>query len=118
MSSDRSLPSSSRATTSSDRGNDTQLAASTVQDREFEQKEQKINPKLSKALSTSAKSHRTSLSLYQQSRIQKELAEITLDPPPNCSLERKLLRVTVRIFLGSETDDPWCVSREFTDLQR
>ncbi|XP_076337977.1 uncharacterized protein LOC143239996 isoform X2 [Tachypleus tridentatus] len=106
MSSDRSLPSSSRATTSSDRGNDTQLAASTVQDREFEQKEQKINPKLSKALSTSAK------------RIQKELAEITLDPPPNCSLERKLLRVTVRIFLGSETDDPWCVSREFTDLQR
>ncbi|XP_076336659.1 ubiquitin-conjugating enzyme E2 E1-like isoform X1 [Tachypleus tridentatus] len=85
MSADRSLPSSSRATTSSDRGNDTQLAASTVQDREFEQKEQKINPKLSKALSTSAKSHRTSLSLYQQSRIQKELAEITLDPPPNCS---------------------------------
>ncbi|XP_022245956.1 ubiquitin-conjugating enzyme E2-24 kDa-like isoform X2 [Limulus polyphemus] len=45
MSADRSLPSSSRATTSSDRGNDTQLAASTVQDREFEQKEQKINPK-------------------------------------------------------------------------
>lgn len=33
----------------------------------------KPNPKMSKALSTSAK------------RIQKELAEITLDPPPNCS---------------------------------
>lgn len=32
------------------------------------------HPKMSKALSTSAKS-----------RIQKELAEITLDPPPNCS---------------------------------
>lgn len=31
------------------------------------------NPKMSKALSTSAR------------RIQKELAEITLDPPPNCS---------------------------------
>nr|AGB56168.1 ubiquitin conjugating enzyme E2 [Penaeus monodon] len=31
------------------------------------------NPKMSKALSTSAK------------RIQEELAEITLDPPPNCS---------------------------------
>ncbi|XP_074641682.1 ubiquitin-conjugating enzyme E2-24 kDa-like [Tubulanus polymorphus] len=36
-------------------------------------KETKINPKVSKSMSTSAK------------RIQKELAEITLDPPPNCS---------------------------------
>lgn len=36
-------------------------------------KEAKNNPKISKALGTSAK------------RIQKELAEITLDPPPNCS---------------------------------
>ncbi|CAG2166127.1 unnamed protein product [Oppiella nova] len=36
-------------------------------------KDIKMNPKMSKALSTSAK------------RIQKELAEITLDPPPNCS---------------------------------
>lgn len=36
-------------------------------------KENKPNPKMSKALGTSAK------------RIQKELAEITLDPPPNCS---------------------------------
>lgn len=35
--------------------------------------ESKPNPKISKALGTSAK------------RIQKELAEITLDPPPNCS---------------------------------
>lgn len=38
-----------------------------------ETKESKPNPKMSKALGTSAK------------RIQKELAEITLDPPPNCS---------------------------------
>lgn len=38
-----------------------------------EAKESKPNPKMSKALGTSAK------------RIQKELAEITLDPPPNCS---------------------------------
>lgn len=38
-----------------------------------EAKESKPNPKISKALGTSAK------------RIQKELAEITLDPPPNCS---------------------------------
>lgn len=38
-----------------------------------ESKENKPNPKMSKALGTSAK------------RIQKELAEITLDPPPNCS---------------------------------
>lgn len=38
-----------------------------------EAKETKSNPKISKALGTSAK------------RIQKELAEITLDPPPNCS---------------------------------
>ncbi|KAF7273190.1 hypothetical protein GWI33_014081 [Rhynchophorus ferrugineus] len=36
-----------------------------------ESKETKPNPKMSKALGTSAK------------RIQKELAEITLDPPPN-----------------------------------
>lgn len=36
-------------------------------------KEAKSNPKISKALGTSAK------------RMQKELAEITLDPPPNCS---------------------------------
>ncbi|KAL5240963.1 hypothetical protein ACI65C_008373 [Semiaphis heraclei] len=36
-------------------------------------KEVKPNPKMSKSLSTSTK------------RIQKELAEITLDPPPNCS---------------------------------
>lgn len=36
-------------------------------------KETKANPKISKALGTSAK------------RMQKELAEITLDPPPNCS---------------------------------
>ncbi|XP_049537598.1 ubiquitin-conjugating enzyme E2 E1 isoform X1 [Anopheles darlingi] len=38
-----------------------------------EPKEAKPNPKISKALGTSTK------------RIQKELAEITLDPPPNCS---------------------------------
>jgi hypothetical protein len=38
-----------------------------------ETKETKANPKISKALGTSAK------------RMQKELAEITLDPPPNCS---------------------------------
>lgn len=38
-----------------------------------ETKETKPNPKISKALGTSAK------------RMQKELAEITLDPPPNCS---------------------------------
>lgn len=38
-----------------------------------ETKESKPNPKISKALGTSAK------------RMQKELAEITLDPPPNCS---------------------------------
>lgn len=38
-----------------------------------ETKEPKPNPKISKALGTSAK------------RMQKELAEITLDPPPNCS---------------------------------
>ncbi|KAH8285787.1 hypothetical protein KR018_003929 [Drosophila ironensis] len=36
-------------------------------------KEPKPTPRISKALGTSAK------------RIQKELAEITLDPPPNCS---------------------------------
>lgn len=42
-------------------------------DNKPDTKETKPNPKMSKALGTSAK------------RIQKELAEITLDPPPNCS---------------------------------
>ncbi|KAG8516229.1 Ubiquitin-conjugating enzyme E2 E2 [Galemys pyrenaicus] len=40
-------------------------------------KEGKISSKTAAKLSTSAK------------RIQKELAEITLDPPPNCSLTEK-----------------------------
>lgn len=44
-----------------------------VADTKPDAKESKPNPKMSKALGTSAK------------RIQKELAEITLDPPPNCS---------------------------------
>lgn len=44
-----------------------------IADSKPETKENKSNPKMSKALGTSAK------------RIQKELAEITLDPPPNCS---------------------------------
>lgn len=44
-----------------------------IGDQSKETKESKPNPKMSKALGTSAK------------RIQKELAEITLDPPPNCS---------------------------------
>lgn len=44
-----------------------------VGEQKPEAKESKPNPKMSKALGTSAK------------RIQKELAEITLDPPPNCS---------------------------------
>ncbi|KAG7202584.1 hypothetical protein KM043_009778 [Ampulex compressa] len=46
---------------------------SSLADNKPENKETKPNPKMSKALGTSAK------------RIQKELAEITLDPPPNCS---------------------------------
>lgn len=48
-------------------------AGSGVTDNKPESKENKPNQKMSKALGTSAK------------RIQKELAEITLDPPPNCS---------------------------------
>lgn len=47
--------------------------ASLPETAKTENKESKPNPRMSKALSTSAK------------RIQKELAEITLDPPPNCS---------------------------------
>ncbi|XP_076350630.1 ubiquitin-conjugating enzyme E2-24 kDa-like isoform X2 [Tachypleus tridentatus] len=58
----------SEASTSGGRGRSS--GSSSSQDRE---KEPKPNPKMSKALSTSVK------------RIQKELAEITLDPPPNCS---------------------------------
>ncbi|XP_037960294.1 ubiquitin-conjugating enzyme E2-24 kDa [Teleopsis dalmanni] len=47
-------------------------SASSVSNEEA-RRDSKPNPKISKALGTSAK------------RIQKELAEITLDPPPNCS---------------------------------
>lgn len=45
----------------------------TTSGQEETRKDPKPNQKISKALGTSAK------------RIQKELAEITLDPPPNCS---------------------------------
>lgn len=48
-------------------------AVSNAQETKPESKDPKPNPKISKALGTSTK------------RIQKELAEITLDPPPNCS---------------------------------
>lgn len=48
-------------------------SASLVDNTKTDNKEAKPIPKMSKALSTSAK------------RIQKELAEISLDPPPNCS---------------------------------
>lgn len=57
-------------------GNNSNGNASAVngpQETKPEAKDPKPNPKISKALGTSAK------------RIQKELAEITLDPPPNCS---------------------------------
>ena len=37
-----------------------------------DQRKEKVVPKMTKSLSTSAK------------RMQKELGEITLDPPPNC----------------------------------
>lgn len=53
------------------RGNGSGTINSTESKPEF--KDSKSAPKISKALGTSAK------------RIQKELAEITLDPPPNCS---------------------------------
>ncbi|TMW39693.1 hypothetical protein DOY81_015227 [Sarcophaga bullata] len=52
-------------------GSSSASAAATTS--EETRKDPKPNPKISKALGTSAK------------RIQKELAEITLDPPPNCS---------------------------------
>jgi len=54
-------------------GSNSTSTNSTTQTNEETRKETKANPKLPKGLGTSAK------------RIQKELAEITLDPPPNCS---------------------------------
>lgn len=56
---------------SNSNGNASAVASS--QEAKPESKDSKPNPKISKALGTSTK------------RIQKELAEITLDPPPNCS---------------------------------
>lgn len=69
MSGDRAQAGPSGSSSGSGRGR----GGPTSHEREKEHKEPKLNPKMSKALSTSAK------------RIQKELAEITLDPPPNCS---------------------------------
>lgn len=54
-------------------GGSSSAAAAAATTSEETRKDPKPNPKISKALGTSAK------------RIQKELAEITLDPPPNCS---------------------------------
>lgn len=54
-------------------GSNSNGSAVTGSETKPEIKDSKPNPKISKALGTSAK------------RIQKELAEITLDPPPNCS---------------------------------
>ncbi|XP_022256539.1 ubiquitin-conjugating enzyme E2 E1 isoform X2 [Limulus polyphemus] len=83
MSTNRSLPgpvegfsacTGSSSTSTINRGNNVQRSISPVQFQlEDRDKDQKLNPKMSKAFSTSAK------------RIQKELAEITVDPPPNCS---------------------------------
>ena len=53
------------------------MATASTSGGERTKKDAKSTPKASKALTTSAK------------RIQKELAEITLDPPPNCRLEGK-----------------------------
>lgn len=58
---------------SSSNSNGSASAVNGPQESKPETKDPKPNPKISKALGTSAK------------RIQKELAEITLDPPPNCS---------------------------------
>lgn len=64
---------SGRGRGGSSTGNGQPATTAAVGDTKPENKETKPNPKMSKALGTSAK------------RIQKELAEITLDPPPNCS---------------------------------
>lgn len=58
---------------SNSNGSNSNGSAVTGSETKPEIKDSKPNPKISKALGTSAK------------RIQKELAEITLDPPPNCS---------------------------------
>lgn len=57
----------------------------TAEKQEDKKEIAKLHPKMSKLLSTSGK------------RIQKELAEITLDPPPNCRLV--FLKTFLIIFL-------------------
>lgn len=65
--------SSTNSSTGMGAGGGSSSAAAAATTSEETRKDPKPNPKISKALGTSAK------------RIQKELAEITLDPPPNCS---------------------------------
>ena len=62
--------------------------ASTDRDRDRKTKDRTSKALGSKALSTSAK------------RIQKELAEITLDPPPNCRyIQKMILILLLTLFL-------------------
>ncbi|KAF2369028.1 Ubiquitin-conjugating enzyme E2 [Trinorchestia longiramus] len=70
-STDHAKPSAAPAAASS--SSSTEAAPPAPPPPAVHQKDRPTNSKMSKALSTSAR------------RIQKELAEITLDPPPNCS---------------------------------
>ncbi|MGH0144710.1 UNVERIFIED_CONTAM: hypothetical protein FKN15_020546 [Acipenser sinensis] len=76
MSSEVQRPDNSPSTSGGSSDLDQRESVQQEQEREQTQpkkKETKISSKTTAKLSTSAK------------RIQKELAEITLDPPPNCS---------------------------------
>uniref|UniRef100_A0A2K5SDY0 Ubiquitin conjugating enzyme E2 E3 n=1 Tax=Cebus imitator TaxID=2715852 RepID=A0A2K5SDY0_CEBIM len=92
--SDDESPSTSSGSSDADQQDPTTPEPEEQEERKPSATQQKKNTKLSS---------KTTAKLFTSAkRIQKELAEITLDPPPNCSCpdmwSNLILNVSVRVF--------------------